>query len=795
MDKKRVAILGMSFRLPGASRESFWADLIAGKDLVTSVDSDRWAQDFFLHSRKSHPGTSYTFAAGSIGEISGFDAGFFGVSPREAAQMDPQQRLLLELSWETLENAGLRPSDLRGKPCGVYVGVSTSDYAFRFSDDIAAVDSSVATGTSTSIAANRISYVLDLRGPSLAVDTACSSSLVAFHLACRSIASGECTHALVGGVSLHIHPLGFVTFSKASMLSPRGMCNVFDASGDGYVRSEGCGVFLLKDYEQAVADGDRIIAVVAATAVNSDGRKSGLTVPSADAQAALLRQAYADARIEPHEIDYIEAHGTGTAVGDPIETRALGHALGVRRPKEEPLLIGSVKSNIGHLEAAAGVAGLVKALHCVEHRTVPATIGIRTPNPNIRFDEWNLKVATENVPLKQSGRIVVGVNSFGFGGANAHVVLESPEQCVASKRKTPHAAPVPVVVTGKGAGALQAAARDLSRFLQCQEQPSLYDVAWTAAFRRDWHSHRVVFLADTVDSLVNDLNAFVENARPSLPMECGTTVNTTTGPAFVFTGNGSQWEGMGRRLLQEEPAFRAAVQRVDDYFKPLAGYSIEGELAGENGPERFTFTEISQPALFALQVGITEVLRSRGVNPVAVFGHSVGEVAAAWSSGALSLEQAVSVIFHRSRLQGTTKGQGQMTAVALAFQPATELLETLDLGQSLCIAANNDSRSVTVAGQKVALDILEAELNQRRVTYKRLDLDYAFHSSAMDGIRAGLVESLADLVPGRTEIPFCSTVAGEVIDGPELVADYWWRNVREPVRFEKAVKGVLATGV
>ncbi|MGE8636134.1 MAG: beta-ketoacyl synthase N-terminal-like domain-containing protein, partial [Achromobacter piechaudii] len=392
---KRVAVIGLSFRFPSTTTDGYWPALLDGRNLVTRVAEDRWAPDAYLHPAKDHPGSAYTFAAGSIGDVAGFDAGFFGISPREAALMDPQQRLLLEMSWEAIEQAGVRPSSLRGSNCGVYIGIASSDYAYRMAEDLNAVDASMATGNTASIAANRLSYFFDLRGPSIAMDTACSSSLVAFHQACRAIASGECSQALAGGVSLHLHPYGFITFSKASMLSPQGRCNVFDAGGDGYVRSEGGGIFLLKDYDQALADGDNILAVVAGTAVNTDGRKSGLTVPSADAQAALMRQAYEQAGISPADIDYLEAHGTGTAVGDPIETRAIGAALAQHRGKDAPLPIGSVKSNLGHLEAASGVAGLVKALYVLRHRMVPATIGIKTLNPKIQFREWNLDVVTQ----------------------------------------------------------------------------------------------------------------------------------------------------------------------------------------------------------------------------------------------------------------------------------------------------------------------------------------------------------------------------------------------------------------
>ncbi|MDS0797338.1 polyketide synthase, partial [Burkholderia pseudomultivorans] len=464
---KSVALVGLAFRFPGTDSRHYWSDLLNGKDCVTEVEPGRWSKDAYLHPAKEHPGTAYTFAAGSIGDVSGFDADFFGISPREAALMDPQQRLLLELCWESIENAGVKPSSLRGSDCGVFVGIASADYSYRMADDLATVDASMATGNTASIAANRLSYVFDLRGPSLAVDTACSSAMVAFHLACRAIANGEISHAIAGGVSLHLHPYGFITFSKASMLSPNGRCKVFDASGDGYVRSEGGGLFLLKDYDQALADGDRILAVVAGTAVNTDGRKSGLTVPSVDAQTALMRQVYEQAGIPPEAIDYLEAHGTGTPVGDPIETRAIGQALGQRRPADAPLPIGSVKSNLGHLEAASGVAGLVKAVYSLQHRVVPGTIGIQEFNPNIRFDDWNIRVVTKPHPLRETGTLTIGVNSFGFGGANAHVILQSPAETGRATDTASHpAVAVPVVVSGRSADALQANARQLADTLR-----------------------------------------------------------------------------------------------------------------------------------------------------------------------------------------------------------------------------------------------------------------------------------------------------------------------------------------
>lgn len=792
--RKRVAIIGLSFRFPSTTNDSYWPALLEGRDLVTRVDEDRWSADAYLHPAKDHPGTAYTFAAGSIGDVSGFDAGFFGISPREAALMDPQQRLLLEMSWEAVEHAGVPASTLRGSDCGVYIGIASSDYAYRIAEDLGAVDASMATGNTASIAANRLSYFLDLRGPSIAMDTACSSSLVAFHQACRAIQSGECSQALAGGVSLHLHPYGFITFSKASMLSPRGRCNVFDASGDGYVRSEGGGMFLLKDYDQAIADGDNILAVVAGTAVNTDGRKSGLTVPSADAQAALMRQAYEQAGISPAEIDYLEAHGTGTAVGDPIETRAIGLALAQQRSKDAPLPIGSVKSNLGHLEAASGVAGLVKALYVLRHREVPATIGIKTLNPRIEFQDWNLDVVTQNRKLRPAGKLIVGVNSFGFGGANAHVILESaPPRGAATEGKMAKTAPIPVVVSGKSIPALRAAAADMAEALRGQPAKFLYNAAYHAAMRRDWHNERAVVFGTQCNAVADVLQQFAESGEANAHVVAGSVVPEASGPVLVYSGNGSQWTNMGRRLLAD-PVFATAVDEVDALFSAYADFSLRKELAGENGSNRYERTEVAQPALFALQVGITRMLAQRGVVPCAVIGHSVGEVAAAWACGALTLADAVHVIFQRSRLQGQTRGLGRMTAVGISGEEALALIAQHNLGASVCVAGFNSSRGATLAGSPDALGVLEAALAEQSLFHRRLDLDYAFHSPAMDSIEAGIRESLADIQPRAGEVPFYSTVTGSLLDGAELNAGYWWRNVREAVRFEQAANVLAAEG-
>jgi acyl transferase domain-containing protein/NADPH:quinone reductase-like Zn-dependent oxidoreductase/acyl carrier protein/NADP-dependent 3-hydroxy acid dehydrogenase YdfG len=802
-DRSPVAVVGLSFRMPGARGEALWQALLAGEDLVSAVPADRWTQDSLLHPNKGEPGTSYTFAAGSIGDVAGFDAGFFGISPREAEQMDPQQRVMLEMTWEAFEQAGIPPSSMRGSRCGVYVGLSSVDYAYRRADDLGAIDSTTMTGGAGSIAANRISYVFDLHGPSMVIDTACSSSLVAFHQACQSIRTGECDAALAGGISLHLHPYGFIGFSKASMLSRQGRCGVFDADADGYVRSEGGGVVILKPLAQALADGNRILAVVAGTGVNSDGRKSGLTVPSHAAQAELLRDVYGRAGIAPADIDYYEAHGTGTAVGDPLETRAIGEALGRRRSPNNPLPIGSVKGNLGHLEAAAGMAGLVKVLHVLRDRVVPANIHLNSPNPAIDLTGWNLAPVTESLHLASDRRLVIGVSAFGFGGTNAHAVLTSFEPVISliSKAELPET-PVPAVLpplllSARSPAALRAAADEMARYLRSRPDLSLRDILHSAATHRDIHPHRLAANASDRDGMALALDRFAAGADAD-----GVTVGKyrpdASAPAFIYSGNGSQWVGMGLMLLEEDPVFREAVEEVDALYARISGESILAELKAGADQNRFTLTEVAQPALFAVQVGLTRMLEHRGVRPIAVCGHSVGEVAAAWASGALTLEQAVRVIHERSTHQATTRGEGCMTAATLSRADAQTLLETLNLDGQLEIAAVNSAQSITLAGDAEAMTRFEAALTQRRVVFQRLALDYAFHSAAMDPICVDLVNSLQGLEARAGDIPMYSSVTGGLIDstqGADLGPSYWWLNVREPVNFEAAIRAMAADGV
>lgn len=791
---KKVALISYSYRLPNPTEEPLWESLLAGRDLVTKVPENRWSQDFFFHPDSKHPGTSYSFAAGTIGDISRFDAAFFGISPREAASMDPQQRIMLELTWEAMENAGLPPETLRGSRTHVILGASSADYSYRFADDPASIDSPTATGNAVSILANRLSYFYDLRGPSLVIDTACSSSLVAFHHASQAILNGQTDVAITGGISLHLHPQGFLVFSKAGMLSKTGHCHVFDAAADGYVRGEGAGVFILKDYQRALADGDPILALVAGSATNTDGHKSSMPVPSAESQARLITEACRAAGIHADDIDYFEAHGTGTQVGDPIETEAIGMAIGTLRQK--PLPIGSIKSNLGHLEAAAGVASLVKTILALGHRCIPPSIGFSNPNPNIKFTDWNLEVVTTPAPLPETGGLTIGINSFGFGGANAHVILQSaPEQKQTSGLICRQAKPLPLFISARSTESLKQNAKALAQCLNENKKVPLYDLAYSSRFHRQQLRFAALVEANSVVSAIDRLNWFVEQGEESDCAEKGIYLqehlHRPCGPVFVYSGNGCQWQKMGQKLIEGSLIFKQAVEEIDHFFMPLAGYSLVAELAGGNGPNRFLATEFAQPALFALQVGITKTLKAEGITAKAVVGHSVGEITAAWASGALKLQDAVKVIYYRSLHQGKTRGKGKMTAVAAADESLVKLLEEARFA-SISLAGVNSPRGCTISGPPNALEVFEKELSNRAIPFKRLDLDYAFHSPMMDEIKAGLLKDLSSLKPRSEKIPFISTVTGEQIDGQTLNADYWWQNIRKPVLFNQAIDSLCS---
>ncbi|WP_091996953.1 type I polyketide synthase [Paraburkholderia lycopersici] len=803
--ERKIAIIGMACRFPGgvAGPEDFWQLLCDERDAVSVVPHDRFGTAFYQHPSRKEPGKSYTFSAGVLDDVAGFDAAFFGVSPREASQMDPQQRLLLELAWEAFEDAGVRPAEMRGRDCGVYVGAASMDYGNRSMDDLNWIDPYSATGNALSVASNRVSYLFDLRGPSMSVDTACSSSLVALHQAVQAIQSGETEMALAGGVNMLLHPFGFVSFSKASMLSPRGRCRAFDAAGDGYVRAEGGAFVLLKALERALADGDTIHAVIAGSGVNSNGHShGGISVPTTAMQAELLRSVYRRAGVDPRTLSYLEAHGTGTAVGDPIEARALIEAVALGRSADDPLLIGSVKTNIGHLETASGMAGLFKAILCLKHGAVPRSLHFETPNPAIDFEGGRLRVVDRLTPLarREGGPLMIGVNSFGFGGTNAHVVLAeavspaAPAAAVTAGAPASDAALPPLVLTARSPASLAALAGRYHARLQSGADWAA--LAASAARRREWLEQRAVIAPPDAKAGRAALLMLADSTDQALPAYVARGQAVSAGKvAFVYAGNGCQWAGMGKQLYAEDAVFRAALDEVDALWCAGGSDSLVDVLRAGASAEWLAATENAQPLLFAIQVGITRALEARGIEFDAVVGHSVGEIAAAWASGALTLAEAVHVIRIRSSAQGLTRGTGKMAAAGIGEVEARELIARLGLAQAVELAGTNSPEAVTLAGSPEGLEAIGAALAANGSFFQLLDLDYAFHSSRMDAIEPVVRVGLADLAPREGTKRYVSTVTGDTLSGTALDAGYWWRNIREPVRFGEALARLADSGV
>lgn len=789
-----LAIIGMAFRMPGdlCDEASFQAALGEGRDLVTEIPAERWATDELKHSKRGEPGRSITYSAGVLSRIDQFDAGFFGISPREAVWMDPQQRLLLELAWESMENAGVPPSVLAGTNCAVYLGIASLDYGTRALGDLSSVSAHFMTGNALSVAANRLSYVFDLHGPSLAIDTACSSSLVALHHACRALQTGEVETALVGGVSLLLHPYPFVGFTKASMLSAEGRCKPFDDNGKGYVRSEGAAVLLIKPLQKAIADGDDIQAVILATGANADGaRKTGITIPSRDGQTELMRSTLAKTQLQPQDVDYVEAHGTGTMVGDPVETAAIGAVYGSGR--NEPLPIGSVKANLGHLEAASGMAGLVKTILALKNRTLPAQIHLDLLNSNIDFTGLNLQPVISNQQLKKDGPLVAGINSFGFGGANAHALLRE-YQPVTSKPASysPEHFP-PLILSARCDAALQALAQLYADRLRGESPEAYYNIAHAAAYRRDRLQKRLQLVVSSVEQAVASLEEFAKGEQPAgLTLEDALPVAGRI--AFVYSGNGAQWVGMGQQLLKQSVEFTQLLTQLDVKMQAVSGSSIIEQLH-ETDQSCLDDTVVAQPLLFALQVALTQYLRSKGIKPAAVTGHSVGEVAAAWASGALDLDSAIRVIVARSCAQGLTRGSGRMAVAGLSADKLRELLQGLGTELDVVVAGINSPNNVTLSGALPDLERVHTLLSGKGVFFRLLDLDYAFHSGHMDPVYGQVIESLEGLhAQDSNDAVFVSTVTGGELSGDQLGAEYWWRNVREPVQFEQAVSSLVDLG-
>ncbi|MDI5965470.1 non-ribosomal peptide synthetase/type I polyketide synthase [Streptantibioticus silvisoli] len=821
----RIAIIGIGCRFPGGARDhrSFWRNLIEGRDCVTPTPADRYDVATLASRDPAKPGRLVGGRGGYIDGVAEFDPEFFGISPREAAHMDPQQRKLLEVAWEALEDGGQLPGRLAGCEVGVYMGAFTLDYKIlQFADlGFEGLSAHTATGTMMTMVSNRVSHCFDFRGPSISIDTACSSSLVALHLARQSLLRGETDLALAGGALLHLAPQYTIAETKGGFLSGSGRSRAFDAAADGYVRAEGVGVVALKRLADALRDGDPVHAVVLGSGVNQDGRTDGITVPSADAQTALIRRVCSQAGVAPGALQYVEAHGTSTPVGDPIEADALGRVLAIGRPPGARTYVGSVKTNIGHTEAAAGVAGLIKTVLALKHRRIPPHLHLERPSTAIDWDALPFEVPTRAVDWPEhEGPARAGVNSFGFGGTNAHVLLEeapAPRPADVPARlpawtvlplsaRSPEA--LPELVAGirqelaglGGPGGLHGpngpnGPNGPRGSGGADSRPAtLSDLGHTLARRREHHEHRlsIVYSPASPESLDQALAAHQRGEPHPRVLSGRRRERAQRRLAWVFTGMGPQWWGMGRGLFGTEPVYREAVERCDAEIRRQAGWSLLNELARGEADSRMSGTWLAQPANFAVQVGLAALWRSYGVRPDAVVGHSTGEVAAFHEAGVYGLADAVAVVLHRSRLQQRLAGTGTMLAVGLTEPAAVRRIR--DCRDRVSVAAVNGPSDVTLSGDRDTLERLAAQLGQEQVFARFLPVEVPYHSVRMDPIRDELLAGLAGIKPVAAEVPLYLTAREGRAHGAELDAGYWWQNVREPVRFQAAVEQLVDDG-
>ena len=793
MGHEQIAIVGIGCRFPGAADvETFWRVLQDGIETVGNYPGQRFdSLDRVFSPDSVKRGTIATLRGGFLPGLDRFDADFFGISPREAVLLDPQQKLLLEVAWEAVEDAGIPAGKLAGSRTGVFVGLWNSDYERCIYERSRDLDFYTSTGGGRYPASGRLAYFLDLRGPNLTVDTACSSSLVAIHLACMSLRNGESELALAGGVNTILTPEITLSYSSAKMLSPEGRCKFGDAAADGYVRSEGAGILFLKPLSRAVADGDPIYAVIRGGAVNNDGRSSGsLIAPSREGQADMLRTAWRDAGVAPQEIEYIEAHGTGTLAGDPVELGAISDVIAdVARTR--PCLVGSVKTNVGHTESAAGAAGLIKVALSLQHGEIPATLNFR--DPNARIDWSRVAIPAKNTPWP-TGAVapIAGISGFGITGTNAHVVLQAAP-AAAAKHEAREGAHL-FLLSAHTEAALEArAASWRDRLLADPAWPaSLADLAYTAGARRSHHDFRLSLVAGTRQELLEKINGWLAKQEQPGARSGKRLAEEKRRAVFVFPGQGGQWLGMGRTLLRDEPVFQKALARCDEAIRKYTGWGVTERLTAADAESSLSGIDVIQPVLFAVMLSLAELWRSLGIEAEGAVGHSMGEAAAAAFCGALSLDDAAAVICHRSRLMKQASGRGLMAVAELSLEQAEKFVS--DFGGRISVAANNSPTSTVLSGDADAIEEALVKLEAREIFCRRIKVDVASHSAHMEPFRAELARHLKDIQPRRGSLPLYSTTTGAVEDGAGLDANYWSRNLRQPVLFSSAVQSLLADG-
>ncbi|AEM83616.1 Beta-ketoacyl synthase [Streptomyces violaceusniger Tu 4113] len=800
-----IAVVAMGCRFPGGvdSPEALWRLVAEGADAIGEFPRDRgWDLAGLFDPDQDRPGTSYAHEGGFLHDAPEFDTEFFGISPREALATDPQQRLLLETAWETFERAGIRSTALRSSPTGVFVGVTAQDYGPRLHEAPKGLDGHLLTGGTPSVVSGRVAFTFGLEGPAVSVDTACSSSLVAVHLAVRALRQGECALALAGGVTVMAAPGMFTGFSRQRGLAPDGRCKPFAAAADGTGWGEGVGLLLLERLSDARREGHRVLAVIRGSAVNQDGASNGLTAPNGPSQQRVIRQALADARLSPSEVDAVEAHGTGTTLGDPIEAQALLATYGQERTGDRPLWLGSLKSNIGHTQAAAGVAGVIKMVMAMRHGLLPATLHIDAPSPHVHWDGGAVRLLTEPLEWPRDERPRrAGVSSFGISGTNAHLIVEQapePETAPAGARTDEDDRPVPWVLSARSAEALRGQARELAARMAADNAPSAGEVGWSLITTRTAFEHRAVVVGEDRAELTAALQALASEGTHPGVVHTGTAATTGgAGPVLVFPGQGSQWAGMGAGLLDASPVFAARVAECERALAPHVDWSLTDVLRGAEGAD-LSRVDVVQPVLWAAMVSLAAVWAEYGVRPAAVVGHSQGEIAAAVVAGALSLEDGAKVVALRSRALRRLAGGGAMASLGVGEEQAAELLSGLgDRAAAVVVAVVNGPESTVVSGPPEQVAAAATVCRKAGERARMIEVDYASHSPQVDEIAEELTELLRGVEPvgaSASGVVFYSTVTGGRADASVLDTGYWVRNLRERVRFAEAVQALLADG-
>ncbi|RPJ20130.1 MAG: polyketide synthase, partial [Chloroflexi bacterium] len=800
--REPIAIIGLGCRFPGGATdaESFWRLLRDGVDAVTEIPAERWDVNAYYDADSEAPGKMYTRMGAFLDQVDQFDPQFFGIMPKEAHAMDPQQRLLLETTWEALENAGIAPDTLAGSRTGVFVGILGTDYADlqTVNDGINEIGPYYGSGVAHSIASGRISYLLGLQGPSLSIDTACSSSLVAIHQACLSLRSRETQLALAGGVNLILAPNPNITLSKNKMMAADGHCKTFDASADGYVRGEGCGMIILKRLSDALADGDPILAIIRGTAVNQDGASSGLTAPNGPSQEAVIREALANAGIKPQEVTYVETHGTGTSLGDPIEVQALASTLGAGRDPSQPLLIGSVKTNVGHLETAAGMAGLVKLIMALRHKAIPPHLHLKQPNPFIPWAQLPVSVPTKLTPWPQDAPLVVGLSSFGFSGTNAHLIITAPPASELKQVKAQIDRPSHILTfSAKSESALQELSQQIGNYLTKQSNGSLADIAYTTNTGRAKFAHRLSLWADSAEEAAAKLKAFSAGEEISGLVSGHISHNKRLKAAFLFTGQGAQYLSMGRQLYDTQPVFRAELDRCAALLRPYLPQPLLDVIFAQEGSEQdglLDQTVYTQTALFAIEYSLARLWQAWGVEPFAVMGHSVGEYIAACIAGVFSLEDGLKLIAERGRLMQSLPEGGKMSAI---FADEARVKEAIKpFRDRVSIAAINGPTNIVISGEGKLVDEICRSLEAEKVKTRSLQVSHAFHSPLVDPILDEFERAASTITYHQPQLRLISNLTGQPAMGDTVTnAAYWRKHTRESVQFAPAVESLIRLNI